>query len=712
MEIKHINKKDKIMGVVQREEDQKGYLKLVDTISQMGENGSLRYHTDNQKFAVDRFAFAQQHPFLRDGRDGEQTRDTMRLAIIGNGFAGVATTTRIIKALNTEQGHTGNGFKSPAIEIVLIDSTQGPGGFAYKQAAQKDKKLNLPRTDIPTLANSPSYAEWAEDNTDNHGMCLDDAVYRENLGGYLGACIAESNKLVTQGRLQSGVQVTFQKVAGRVTDISKRPSGDLTVTAKSIKDADEKAILEEGFDHVVLATGYGQAKRPAFITDSVAQSPQYLESPYGNSKPTKDFYKSLDDKSHVLIIGTGLTGYDSALSVIEHGATATCVSRGGHQHEIYSVGRKNIRQPNNTLVEEIAYEINNLSQNFFNKSLSIIELEFTKLWDNFENDGHTPDQILAALELAIPRIIKKAQEQDKINEEERHAPQQPPQQTDPSRSASEIEAIDEYTGGIDIGQTLPQVKPTPPTESAVKLLLELWRKHSSYITTARVGVVAAIGQLINDAKEDKKLNFVAAGKDNLLGVGINETGGFSVALYNQEDYEEDGVLVGPDGENLSKVTHIINATGQELDVNKIDDPLIRNLLKKGFIRAHAIESGDSEKTRYETGLGIDVAPTGNVIGHDGKINKGISAAGAIMSGAIAVGDYPHLEKTEVAQHYREGGRLGAFSLNLPGIFSAVQTQTAVSALNSGIESYEDYLRNRVASTVGYPAVRAFSRFGL
>lgn len=70
------------------------------------------------------------------------------------------------------------------------------------------------------------------------------------------------------------------------------------------------------------------------------------------------------------------------------------------------------------------------------------------------------------------------------------------------------------------------------------------------------------------------------------------------------------------------VHRIINCTGPKTDLNKIDNPLIKNLLAKGFI------------TTDEMKLGINALPDGTIIQRDHSISTQLFTLGSLLKGIL------------------------------------------------------------------------------
>jgi uncharacterized NAD(P)/FAD-binding protein YdhS len=67
---------------------------------------------------------------------------------------------------------------------------------------------------------------------------------------------------------------------------------------------------------------------------------------------------------------------------------------------------------------------------------------------------------------------------------------------------------------------------------------------------------------------------------------------------------------------------IIDCTGMQPDIRKVPDPLVRSLLRRGWIRPGA------------HGLGIETDDTGAVVAADGTTNRRVYAIGSVRRGQL------------------------------------------------------------------------------
>lgn len=96
-----------------------------------------------------------------------------------------------------------------------------------------------------------------------------------------------------------------------------------------------------------------------------------------------------------------------------------------------------------------------------------------------------------------------------------------------------------------------------------------------------------------------------------------------INMEAREEYAEIHYTDGADGkEKAVTAAAVINATGPELDYTKVDQPLIRNLLRSGLIEPHPL------------GLGISAHPNGAVISNDQNAGNVLFTLGSAMRGVL------------------------------------------------------------------------------
>jgi uncharacterized NAD(P)/FAD-binding protein YdhS len=132
------------------------------------------------------------------------------------------------------------------------------------------------------------------------------------------------------------------------------------------------------------------------------------------------------------------------------------------------------------------------------------------------------------------------------------------------------------------------------------------RHLRAYWETSRRRVPPEVEQAVRDMRERGKLHPMAARIQTIERRGD----GFRVRARHANQ-----MLV-------RDVDWLINCTGPRGDVAKIDDPLIRSLLKNGLLRPHA------------TRMGVDAMPDGRTIDADGNVRDRLLVAGSFLRGVL------------------------------------------------------------------------------
>src|SRR5690349_7750286 len=206
------------------------------------------------------------------------------VAVIGGGCAGVLLTRQLLRC-------TGD-------DVVLIEPGEPGGGIAYG-AAQPWHILNSRGGTMSADPDDPDhFVRWA--NARGIPATRDDFLGRRDYGRYLGEVLAEA-AVAASGRLRM-----------------------LRGYAASVRPGDVSMVDGTGVhaDHIVLAVGNPASARPAAQLDH----PAYIADPWRAGA-----LDAIPADEPVLLIGTGLTAVDVALSLTVAGRSApiTAVSRHG-----------------------------------------------------------------------------------------------------------------------------------------------------------------------------------------------------------------------------------------------------------------------------------------------------------------------------------------------------------------------------------------------
>jgi uncharacterized NAD(P)/FAD-binding protein YdhS len=224
------------------------------------------------------------------------------IAIVGGGAAGALVLAHVARV--AARSHT-------MLRALVIDA--GPGGFgqgvAYR-TGDGSHLLNVRASSMSAHHDRPDhFVRWLRDT--GHRAGPDDFVPRRDYGAYLASVLRDAAATTM-------VQAEF--VRGRVDALDPKPPGWLVFT-----DTGRSYPAE----HVVLAVG---AHRPsvAWAPPHLLASPRFVADPWAPSA-----LDQIGDAGPVLLVGTGLTMVDVALSLDRPERVLVALSRHGrlpHPH--------------------------------------------------------------------------------------------------------------------------------------------------------------------------------------------------------------------------------------------------------------------------------------------------------------------------------------------------------------------------------------------
>ncbi len=202
------------------------------------------------------------------------------VAVVGGGCSGVLVTREVMR-------RTGD-------DVVMIEPGEPGGGVAYG-AARPWHLLNSRAGAMSADPDDPGhFVRWS-------GAAPDEFVPRATYGRYLRAVLDAAAR---PGRLE--------RRADRVTGVRPGPAG-CTVTFES--GGDLRA------DHVVLATGSPSGAAPGAVPPALREHPAYVADPW---RPGA--LDAVPADVPALLVGTGLTAVDVALTLTAGGRTAPVVA--------------------------------------------------------------------------------------------------------------------------------------------------------------------------------------------------------------------------------------------------------------------------------------------------------------------------------------------------------------------------------------------------
>jgi uncharacterized NAD(P)/FAD-binding protein YdhS len=208
----------------------------------------------------------------------------LRVVVVGGGFCGTATTVALLRA------------RRP-LAITLVERSGEPGrGVAYSTPDARHL-LNVCAGNMSAIADRPrDFVHWA-------GAEASAFLPRRVYGDYLRDVLARHDR----GRVR------------HIRDEAVRIEGTAVVTARGAR---------LGADVVVLATGISP---PSAVPGP--DHPAYVADPWDH-----DAIAALADREHVVVVGTGLTMVDVALTLSSGTTRITAVSRHGELPRCHRTG--------------------------------------------------------------------------------------------------------------------------------------------------------------------------------------------------------------------------------------------------------------------------------------------------------------------------------------------------------------------------------------
>lgn len=273
------------------------------------------------------------------------------MVIVGAGLGGTATAVRLLQ------------FAREPMQVVLIERCpeHRSAGVAYHPAGNpwhhvfniQAGRMAMFREDVDDFVN------WANTSADRTGwppewrgfeFTESGPAPRRIYADYLADRLAEAAREASEG-------VTLAEVDGEVVDVVV-DAGDVRVVVENFAlphrpspggDAESPPVTVRA-DHLVIATGLEQ-RALAFATE-VLDHPSFVRNPY--SAAGVERVLGVRPDAVVAIIGTLLTGYDSAALLLRRGHTGKIhmVSRSGltvrtyppdHRHEVLDLPAPRLR---------------------------------------------------------------------------------------------------------------------------------------------------------------------------------------------------------------------------------------------------------------------------------------------------------------------------------------------------------------------------------
>ncbi|MCG8925491.1 FAD/NAD(P)-binding protein [Lentzea sp. CC55] len=274
-----------------------------------------------------------------------------RVVIVGAGLGGTATAVRLLR------------FAREPLQVVLVERTpeHRNAGVAYHPAGNpwhhvfniQAGRMSMFREDVD------DFVTWANTSADRTGWAPEwrDVTFTESgpaprriYADYLADRLAEAAREASAG-------VTLTEADGEVVDVTV-DAGDVHVTVENFALPREPAPLggtgssrvRLRADHLVIATGLEQRAHP--FAAEVLDHPSFVRHPY--SAAGVERVQAVRPDAVVAIIGTLLTGYDSAALLLRRGHTGKIhmISRSGltirtypadHRHQVLDLPPPRLR---------------------------------------------------------------------------------------------------------------------------------------------------------------------------------------------------------------------------------------------------------------------------------------------------------------------------------------------------------------------------------
>ena len=221
------------------------------------------------------------------------------VAVVGAGAAGTLVAIHLCEAAHR---------RGSRLEILLVDPTGAPGtGTAYATRDPRHR-LNVPAGGMSCYPDDGThFVRWLVRHANTRSTAAD-FVPRGLFGSYLADTLVDASA-------RARPSVAVRHVAAAVTDIRRQGGRMALVLADG---------TELGADSCVLATGPLRS-RQGWAPPELRRSPQFVPDPWAPDALTR----LLAADGDILLVGSGLTAVDVALTLDRPGRTIHAVSRGG-----------------------------------------------------------------------------------------------------------------------------------------------------------------------------------------------------------------------------------------------------------------------------------------------------------------------------------------------------------------------------------------------
>lgn len=334
------------------------------------------------------------------------------IAIIGMGFAGITTAIRLMQ------------LASVPIKLVLFEQkpVQEYGGLAYGASnLLRDHYLNIHAGRISIYRERPDdFLKWATEDAN-----------RDEWFEKLGIPAGEKEKwdrnlaftefsavprliyqLYLRDRFKESVDLAketvtiVQHLGAYVYDLD-----DQINTTRLYYTGSEGGQHRLDVDVAVMCTGHTGPLLPS-VTLAVQDHPAFFAQPYVPSYSDALIHANSNDK--LLIIGSGLSAYDAAVSAVScgfRGRTKMC-SRNGRQHAQYPMNHSHTILPP---IFEADFVSVQTAEEMISTLEQAIEKAKTQIFPAYfphEHPAVIPERVLKAVEPQIARFVQKSSKEE------------------------------------------------------------------------------------------------------------------------------------------------------------------------------------------------------------------------------------------------------------------------------------------------------------
>src|SRR5262245_5164369 len=449
----------------------------------------------------------QRHP--RPNGHGRTSRTPASVAIIGGGFCGATLAARLL-----------SDPAQSVREVILIErDSSGGGGPAYC-ARDGAHLLNVPAARLRPWPESP-YAVVAWARTRDTSIQADSFAPRHLYGEYL-------RDTLNSAVCRPATSTVFERINDEAIDID--PANDrMTIHLRNSSKVE--------VSRVVLALGNFDPADPPITNSGIYRDQGYVRDPWRS-----DALSKIDSHDDVLVIGTGLTMIDLAVSLDSH----------GHQGVIYAISRRGLLpQPHRSPAQPPEYHLSRPDVDTWPRSTVELLRRLRSEIEHAKQRGENWREVINAIRPVTSHLWRRL-------------------------------------GAVERGRFLRHAR-------------ALWDTHRHRTPPAPAATIDRM---------------IAGGRLRILAGRLVDLSRDGLRLVAAVRHRRDGAVTA------LAVGSVINSTGPECDITKVEHELVRNLRKRGLIRPDALR------------LGLDCDDYGAALDERGMASEQLWALGSLRRGQL------------------------------------------------------------------------------